>query len=229
MGRWVPVGCAHEEGRRSHDPRGSRGYAQGCSLVRDKYRAVFAADIEPHPDFFVLARSGPDAAAPAAVAGLTFADNGTLFSERYLDAPIESLISAQEGASVPRSGIMEIGSLASTELHAGAELMRSLPMLAWCLGQRYAICTATHQVRRMFSKLDMEFIALGAAGIDRLAPGAQTNWGDYYSKQPMTGYACIARMSRVFAAATGRYRLDGIVLNRLPGAQHAEERHLEAA
>lgn len=211
------------------ESRGSRGYAQGSALVRDKYRAVFSADVEPHPDFFMVARRTADAATPAAVAGLTFAENGSLFSERYLDGPIEALIGAKEGTPVSRAGIMEIGSLASTELQAGAELMRTMPLVAWCLGQRYAICTATHQVRRMFSKLDMEFIALGLAGIDRLALEAQANWGDYYRNQPMTGYACIARMSRVFAPATGRYRLDGIVLNRLPEAQHAEERHLEAA
>lgn len=211
------------------ESRGSRGYAQGCALVRDKYRAVFSADVEPQPDLFVIARTDADAATPSAVAGLTFCENGALFSERYLDDPIEALISAQEGASVSRVGIMEIGALASTELHAGTELMRSMPLLAWCLGQRYAIFTATHQVRRMFSKLDMEFIALRAAGIDRLALDARASWGDYYSKQPMTGYACIARMSRTFATATGRYRLDGIVLNCLHQPQHAEERQLEAA
>lgn len=211
------------------ESRGSRGYSQACSLVRDKYRAVFQADVEPQPDVFIVARSGPDAAMPSAVAGLTFAENGGLFSERYLDAPIESLIGAHEATKVPRAGVMEVGSLASTELHAGAELIRILPLLAWCLGQRYAICTATHQVRRMFSKLDMDFIALRAAGIDRLAQDARANWGDYYSKQPMTGYICIARMTRSFAAATGRYRFDGIVMNRVTEAQHVEERHLEAA
>lgn len=219
--------------------RGTSGYAQGCSLVRDKYRATFSADVEPHPDCFVLARSRPDAAMPAAVAGLTFADRGGLFSERYLDAPIQTLIAGREGVPVSRDSIMEIGSLASTELHAGAELMRSLPMLAWCLGQRYSICTATQQVRRMFSRLDMEFIALRAAAIDRLDAQAQAQWGDYYSKQPMTGYACIARMTRAFASATGRYRMDGIVMNSatpnptpLPAAMPtpmSRETHLEAA
>lgn len=125
---------------------------------------------------------------------------------------------------------MEIGPLASIELHAATELMRSLPMLAWCLGQRYSICTATQQVRRMFSKLDMEFIARGVAGIERLAPEARENWGDYYSKQPMTGYARVARTTRAFGFATGRYQLDGIVMNRIasPGQQF-KERHLEAA
>ncbi len=212
------------------ESRGSRGYAQGCLLVRDKYRAAFSADVEPRPDCFVLARTSAESAMPSAVAGLTYADRGVLFSERYLDAPIERLIGDREGALVHRAEVMEIGSLASTELHAGTELMRSLPMLAWCLGQRYSICTATQQVRRMFSKLDMEFTALSVAGVERLAPETRDTWGDYYSKQPMTGYACVARMTRAFGAATGRYRLDGLVMNCIAStARHAEERHLEAA
>lgn len=74
------------------ESRGSRGYAQGCLLVREKYRATFSADVEPRPDCFVLARKAPDAAMPSAVAGLTFANRGVLFSERYLDEPIERLI-----------------------------------------------------------------------------------------------------------------------------------------
>ena len=211
------------------ETRGSRGSAQACSLVRDKYRATFSADVEPHPDVFVVARKDCHTAQPCAVAGLTFANRGTLFSERYLDAPIEALIGAGEHAQVSRADIMEIGSLASTELHAGAELMRSLPMLAWCLGQRYSICTATQQVRRMFSKLDMEFIVLHAAAVERLDEQARANWGEYYSKQPMTGYASVARMSRSFASSTGMYRLDGIVMNRVDKAETAREPHLEAA
>jgi hypothetical protein len=215
--------------------RGSRGYAQASALVRDKYRHSFAAEVEPQPGCFALVRQAGDAhGAPAAVAGLSFAEAGRLFSERYLDAPVEALIGAREGGPVARAAVLEVGSLASKEMQAGTELMRSLPMLAWCLGRRYALCTATLQVRRLFGRLDMEFIALQAAGIDRLDEGARAGWGDYYSRQPLTGYTCVARMTRGFAAATGRYRFEDIVVNLAPAPAAAraitqQEPQLEAA
>jgi len=209
--------------------RGSRDWADANALVRDKYRQSFAADVDPHPDCFIVVRSRPGSSGkPAACAGVTFAEERTLFSERYLDAPIDVLIGQREGRPVPRAAVMEIGSLASGEFRAGTELVRSLPMLAWCMGRQFALCTLTQQMRRMFDKLGLEFVALKEAGIERLDEASRAHWGNYYRQQPQTGYACASRMSRSFAANTGRYRFADIVVDVTDGA-HAGEALREAA
>ncbi|NDY91828.1 thermostable hemolysin [Ideonella livida] len=175
-------------------------------IVREKYRKAFAADVHPHPDRFVvcLEDDGPQPRA-VACAGLTFSRQTPLFSEAYLDTPAHRAIGQQEGQPVAREAVLEVGALASVSYRAGTELIRALPLLCWCLGKRYILCTATRPLRALFEDVGICFTPLVQADPQRLDAGALAAWGSYYRQSPQTGFVSLEQMSRQFGRFTGRY------------------------
>ena len=131
---------------------GTSDWEAAVHIVRDKYRRAFEADVQPNPDRFVVCFApGANGTEPAAMAcaGVTWSSTRALFSERYLDLPAHMAIQHAEGLeSLQRDSVVEIGSLASAGQRAGAELVRLLPLLCWCLGKRYILCTATRPLRK---------------------------------------------------------------------------------
>src|ERR1041385_6977632 len=119
----------------------SEDWTRAAALVRDKYQRSFGAEVMPRPDCFAICntrpRLGDQTVKTAACAGVTFAESRTLFSETYLDDPIDVVLSRLEGEPIQRSAIAEIGSLASIERYAGVELVKVLPILTWCLRRQY--------------------------------------------------------------------------------------------
>lgn len=122
-------------------PKSSNDWSKALNLVREKYKRTFGADVLPNPDYFVVCVLPSEVSDGdtqiVACAGLTFSSTAPLFSEQYLDEPIERLISRLEGKSVSRNAIVEVGSLASLKHNIGTELVKVLPILIWCLGKQY--------------------------------------------------------------------------------------------
>jgi hypothetical protein len=208
----------------------SEDWNNAASLVRDKYRRSFDADIMPQPSCFVVCRTRPaqgdGGMQTVACAGVSFSGAKRLFSEIYLDEPIEQIIARQEGETVKREVIAEIGSLASVERDAGIELVRLLPIVSWCLGKHYVLCTATRQLTRIFERVGYEFIQLQHADASRL--NEKTNrWGTYYENRPETGYfRVIDALAQTFTNEVARYSLSNVKI--ILKERHLEERYCEA-
>ncbi len=192
-------------------------WSAAVSLVRKRYSESFDAVVDPNPDrFFVCLSDASDDANPQALAcvGITYGVTRRLFSEQYFDEPIERVISEREEIDVKRDLLIEVGSLAATGFGVAAELVRVLPILAWCMGTEYVITTATARVRGLCEKTGIYFSPLCLADSSRLDETAQKNWGRYYEEQPVTGYVRMSELSRTFFSDnTGRYDLGGIVLD----------------
>ncbi|RLB64174.1 MAG: hypothetical protein DRH08_10030 [Deltaproteobacteria bacterium] len=119
----------------------------------------------------------------SAVAGIRPAQKTELFVERYLDAPIEVILSQLNQTSIDRSSIVEIGNLSAT--HRGATLLFFVVQIAMLheAGIKWDVFAATHQVGTIMSKLNFISLELGPADPARLGDDA-SNWGSYYDTQP---------------------------------------------
>jgi hypothetical protein len=118
-----------------------------------------------------------------ATIGLRDASREPLFVERYFDEPIERMISKVTGAALPRGDILEIGNMASIGRTASARLIAASASYLSTCQSRYAVVTATEELRRMLGSFGFAWRALGAARADRL-PDQGRSWGSYYEQNP---------------------------------------------
>ena len=112
-----------------------------------------------------------------------------LFSERYLDAPIEHRIGCGAGRRICRREIIEVGHLCGA--YAGA--MRCLiallvPPLA-AEGFSWVVFTGTTVLRNAFRRAGLHPLDLGPARRESLAPEECLHWDRYYALSPRVSAA----------------------------------------
>jgi len=119
----------------------------------------------------------------SAVAGIRTAQYHDLFIEQYLDESIEHTLSHLLPSAVSRSDIVEIGNLSAT--HRGATLLFFIVQitLLYEAGFSWAVFSATEQVEKIMSKLNIVTLDLGRADPTRLGDEA-ADWGSYYDTRP---------------------------------------------
>lgn len=121
---------------------------------------------------------------PIAAAGYRRATE-PLYLERYLDAPIETMISAaHDGCIVSRGSIVEVGHFASTYPGDGRRLLHPLARHLVALDCRWVAFTATSELQRMFRHLGVAATPLGRADPVRLGASARA-WGRYFEHTPL--------------------------------------------
>lgn len=118
-----------------------------------------------------------------AAIGIRNASGEPLFLERYFDQPIERVILSATGIAPSRSDILEIGSMASIGRTASARLIAASASYLGTCGCRYAVATATEELRRMLESFGFAWHALGAARPERM-PDHGRSWGSYYEQNP---------------------------------------------
>jgi hypothetical protein len=114
----------------------------------------------------------------AAVAGIRQAGCGTLFSEQYLDQPIERLL------RTGREKIAEIGNLAPAD--AGQARWLICTVSAFLIGCNFThvVFTAVPKLRNAFRRLGLPLTRLAAADGGRLPARQRAEWGSYYRHNP---------------------------------------------
>jgi hypothetical protein len=119
-----------------------------------------------------------------AAAGYRPAASGPLFLERYLAAPVETLLGREVAAEPRREGIVEVGHLAAGRAGEGRRLITLLgPHLA-AAGFRWVVSTLTEELRHLFLRLGVTPMGLGVA--DPAVLGAEAmQWGSYYDHHPL--------------------------------------------
>lgn len=175
-------------------------WVQATEVVKEKFRSSYKATVEPSPQYFAVTLDNEERI--LSCAGITFADHRTLFSEQYLSQPIDTILSERFEKPIDRSTIVEIGSLISHHLTAGMIMVNMIPLLAWCMGGHYLLCTVTPRVREMMESCQIDFEPLLTADPERLANDGGKNWGSYYSKMPVTGFIRVDPKRSRFAAMT---------------------------
>jgi Thermostable hemolysin len=104
------------------------------------------------------------------------------FSEFYLDEPIEAVLSRMTAKPVERREIVEVSGLASRTPAASVQFMRELILYGDTLGFNWAFFTATSRLEKLFHRIRLPLIDLGAADPARV-PCAEA-WGSYYEASP---------------------------------------------
>ena len=154
-----------------------RGDAETC--IQNVYERVFGVRDLVLPNNLIawLDRDG----ALSCAAGLRVADDG-FFSEIYLDAPIEQVLSVLSGRTVAREAIFEVTTLASRSSDVSPAFMRQIGVMGKKAGFEWLFFTATSRLRRLLIRLGVATLELAPAQARKVARPEQ--WGSYYAHDP---------------------------------------------
>jgi hypothetical protein len=168
------------------------------AFIAGVYRRHFAARLR---DFMPVIVSRGDGESPAAAAGYRPATE-PLFLERYLPRPVEAMLAQAAGQTVAREQIVEVGHFAAQQAGEGRRLMLALARHLVDAGFRWAVVTATAELRRLLGHLHLSGLPLGVARRHSVGADAPL-WGSYYRHAPrviagdlLLSLACLERGRR---------------------------------
>jgi hypothetical protein len=107
-----------------------------------------------------------------------------LFLETYTQTPIENLIAAKLRVVVPRTQIVEIGSLACRDGRVAVAIVQHLVPYLIDAGFTWVVFTGADTVRNVFRRLKLEPHELCLAD-KTLLGDSQYDWGTYYELDSM--------------------------------------------
>lgn len=162
-------------------------------FIEDAYAEAYGSRIQAH--YPTLMSVQDEAGVIYAVVGFRPASEERLFLEQYLSAPVEAVLSQRLDVAVQRDHVVEIGSLASSGQGATVFLFAAMAHHLQHQGLRFAVATATEELRRIFNKAGLGALQLARADPGRLEDGGGA-WGAYYQSDPVV-------LAGSVAAATG--------------------------
>ena len=148
--------------------------------IHDGYAAHFGAEIGTFMP--QLARYSHPHGGTGAI-GLRAASEGPLFLERYLDAPIESIIASATGVPQSRDGIVEVGQFVVTSSRIARDLFRDLVPALVAAGHDWVCFTGTGRIRALVASAGLHGLCVGAA-CEAQAGDSGDRWGNYYASNP---------------------------------------------
>lgn len=161
--------------------------------IQKRYQKAFGAQVRiSYPELIWI--SGSDNTILAAV-GLRPADRRRLFLEQYIDEPIH--IALQQ----PRSRIVEIGNLVSSNRSASTLLFAAVALLLDRRGVTIATATGTRIVRKRLESMGLALHCLGAAHSQMLNQSddrrqRKDSWGSYYDNCPQVMWGSVPQCAR---------------------------------
>ena len=170
-------------------------------LIAEVYALHYAARITTFPATLIGMTSDRDTLLCAA--GLRFAADG-FFSECYLDAPVDAMLSGLSPFPVRRELVFEVTSLASRAPHVVGSFLRKIIACGEAAGFEWAFFTATAPLKTLLERIGLPLVPLVTA--DRARVANPESWGTYYQLAPsvyavhrdLVG-ACMGREMRVAA------------------------------
>lgn len=151
------------------------------AFIQQRFRKAHGADIRHFmPELFGMHNDSGDL---CAVAGVRRAHLESLFLERYMDEPIEPLISAAADRPVDRRGIVEVGNLAASDTGSARLSIIAITYLLAMGGLEWVTFTGNIGLVNSFHRLGLKPVTLCAADPARLGDERQ-HWGSYYESKP---------------------------------------------
>lgn len=120
-----------------------------------------------------------------AAVGYRDAARHTLFLEKYLEKPIEDVLSAHVGQPVRRRDIVEVGNLADAAPGGARAAIIILTAFLHSAGYRWVVFTGVPKLRNAFGRLGLDPIELTHADPLHLTAEERQEWGSYYAGQPV--------------------------------------------
>lgn len=173
---------------RFDDPRkGERRRVE--RFIEDTYAEAYGSRIQSH--YPTLMSVQDETGVIYAVVGFRHASEERLFLEQYLDGPVDAVLAQAIGAPVERDHVVEVGGLASSGQGATVFLFAAMAHHLQREGLRFAVATATGELRRIFSRAGLGALKIARADPRRLQDGGGA-WGAYYQSDPVVLAGCIA-------------------------------------
>lgn len=159
--------------------RGHVLWEPAVAHVRQVYARCYGAQVTGFARELAVATDA--AGAVSCVAGMRHAGEG-LFSQVYLDAPLNEVLGRHYGDVVLPGEIVEIASMACARPAVGLPLLDAMTDRGRAAGMRYAVFTATRPLWTMLERAGVPLARLAPARADRVADPA--SWGGYYDTDP---------------------------------------------
>ena len=153
------------------------------AFVQDVFRHTYHAEVNTFcPGLLALHHPGDRI---AAVAGVRPADTEPLFSEVYLDKPVERQLAETNARTVRRASIVEIGNLAPAGAGQARWLIATLTAYLYAAGFEWVVFTSIPLVCNAFARLGLPLSVLAEARVQCLPAADRAHWGSYYDARPM--------------------------------------------
>ena len=146
------------------------------AFVRDVFFKAYRARLETFYPLLVSINY-PDGGY-AAVAGVRPAGAEALFSEHYLNEPIEKIL------NVDRNKIVEIGNLAPASAGQARWLICTLTEFLTGAGFTHVVFTAVPRLKNAFRRMGLPLTKLADASAEQLPGHCAEEWGTYYESKP---------------------------------------------
>jgi hypothetical protein len=150
-------------------------------FIRGVFAKRYGADVRHFAPTLV---SLQDRGEIVAAAGYRSAAEAPLFLERYLPSPIEALLAPHADSPPQRHGIVEVGHLAASRAGEGRRLIALMGSHLAAQDFVWVAGTITSDLRRLFMRIGVTPLSLGAADPAALGPEV-AHWGSYYDHHPM--------------------------------------------
>jgi len=147
--------------------------------IRKTYCERFSAQIKTLPALLVASEDGTGGIECAA--GIRFTDR-SLFSECYLDSPVERVLKQRLGCNVRRAQVVEICNLVARKPGCSLQFISDVISLVESLDAHWAIFTATRPLRSLLRRNGIAMTELARA--DRNRVPNPSDWGTYYKHDP---------------------------------------------
>ena len=151
-------------------------------FVHSIFAQAYGADVKEFMPQLMSLRN--DQGELLAVCGLRHAEDSSLFLERYLSQPVETMIAEKSGQGVRREDIVEIGNLAVAHSETTRSLLASISVYLHGTQTAWGVFTGIPTLRNALSKLNMLLLPLGVASLSHLPEHEHAAWGRYYDEKP---------------------------------------------
>jgi hypothetical protein len=118
------------------------------------------------------------------VMGYRNATTQLLFSEQYLDAPVERVMTTHLDQIVERRHVVEVGNLALTGTGEARWVIATMTVFLQAAGYRWVLFTAVKPLFNAFQRLGLKPVQIAIPDPERL-PDAGKHWGSYYQAGPL--------------------------------------------
>lgn len=149
-------------------------------FVRQVYHRHYGADIQ---SFYPTLLAFTSHAELRAVVGVRACREAPLFSEQYLDTPVDRLIAGHWEEPVGRDRIVEVGNLALANPGQARWVIAAVTLYLRSAGYRWVLFTAVTPLVNAFHRLGLNPIRLAPADPERLEDRGR-HWGRYYDSRP---------------------------------------------
>jgi len=167
------------------------------AFVRSIFTQAYGARLDTF--YPVLLRITRADGSYAAVAGIRPAGGQALFSEYYLDQPIEQRL------NTGRHRIVEVGNLAPANAGQARWLIGAVTAFLAGAGFSRVVFTAVPRLKNAFSRMGIPLIRLANARSGCLPDGMAQAWGSYYKQDPAVFSGDIQNGFRAFKQLTAAH------------------------